>query len=149
MALPQPRSNHESALIGDELHLFGGRTAKSPNYYFPRNEIWTCNVQEEKKWIRRIAQGKNIPPPCEGAQCVVINGIMYSFGGRKEDGGRLGEIFGLDPKKMKWIRVVTPPHGKNPWERSHCCLWAIGGRIVWGMEPNNSSRSSPIRSTMH
>ena len=127
---PQPRSSHESALIGDQLHLFGGRKGKYPKYsYFPRNEIWTCNVQEEKKWIRRIAQGKNIPP-CFGAQCVVINGIMYSYWGYKEDGDELGEVFGLDLKKMKWIQVATPIHGKKPWRRYYCCLWAIGGRMI-------------------
>ena len=102
----------------------------SYTYYFPRNEIWTCNVREEKKWIRRIAKGKNIPPSCFGAQCVVINGIMYSYGGGNEDGDLLGEVFGLDPKKMKWIQVATPIHGKNPWQRYFCCLWAIGGRMI-------------------
>ena len=131
VASPEPRSNHESALIGDELHLFGGKKGKHPKYYyFPRNEIWTCNVQEEKKWNRCIAKGKNIPPPCEGAQCVVINGIMYSYGGAKERWGYLGEVFGLDPKKMKWIQVATPFHGKKPWQRSFCCVWAIGGRLI-------------------
>ncbi|XP_065841317.1 uncharacterized protein [Oscarella lobularis] len=128
VAFPEPRTEHESALIGNELHLFGGRNAK--NHYFPRNEIWTCNVQEEKKWIRRFAEVKNIPPPCRGAQCVVINGIMYSYGGEKEDACLLGEVFGLDPKKMKWIQVATLIHGKKPWERFFCCLWAIGGRMI-------------------
>ena len=106
-------------------------TGKTPYYrYFPRNEIWTCNVREKMKWIRRYAKGKNIPPPCEGAQCVVINGIMYSYGGWTRDRGLLGEVFGLDPKKMKWILVATPIRGKKPWQRSSCCLWAIGGRLI-------------------
>ena len=62
---------------------------------------------------------------------MVINGIMYSYGGAKEDyGDRLGEVFGLDPKKIKWIQVATPIHGKKPWQRSFCCLWAIGGRMI-------------------
>ena len=127
---PEPRRDHESALIGDELHLFGGKKGKYPFHYFPRDEIWTCNVQEEKKWIRSLAEGKNIPPPCEAAQCVVINGIMYSYGGLKEDGDFLGEVFGLDPKKMEWIQVATPIHGKKPWQRHSCSLWVIGGRII-------------------
>ena len=137
---PKPRWDQESALIGDELHLFGGRienksflswmTTSRTSTYFPRNEIWTCNVREEKKWIRRIAEGKNIPPPCYGARCVVINGIMYSYGGEKEDGSHLGEVFGLDPKKMKWIQIATPIHIKKPWQRYYCCLWAIGGRMI-------------------
>ncbi|XP_065841516.1 uncharacterized protein [Oscarella lobularis] len=128
---PEPRSGHESALIGDELHLFGGRTAKEPYHYFPRNEIWTCNLREEKQWIRRFAKGKMIPPPCRGAQCVVINGIMYSYGGEKEGiRNYLEEVFGLDPKKMKWSLVATPTNRKKPWKRSYCCLWAIGDRMI-------------------
>ena len=136
---PEPRWDHESALIGDELHLFGGRIEKKSSFSwmtlltstsFPRNEIWTCNVREEKKWIRRFAEGKNIPPPCIGARCVVINGIMYSYGGEKKGGDDLGEVFGLDPKKMKWILVATPIQGKKPRQRHDCCLWAIGGRMI-------------------
>ena len=130
-ASPEPRCTHESALIGDELHVFGGNKGKRHNHdFFPRNEIWTCNVQEESKWIRRFTEGKNIPPPCLGARCVVINGIMYSYGGVKEDGGDLGEVFGLDSKKMKWIQIATPIHGKKPLQRCYCCLWAIGERMI-------------------
>ena len=128
-ASPEPRWGYESALTGDELHLFGGITEKYKyKYYFSRNEIWTYNVQEEKKWIRRFTEGKITPPPCAGARC--INGIIYSYGGEKKDGGDLGEVFGLDPKKMKWILVATPIHVKKPWQRRSCCLWAIGGRII-------------------
>ena len=49
----------------------------------------------------------------------------------------LEEVFGLDPKKMKWIQIATPNRGKKPWPRSSCCMWAIGGRnaelrlVVW------------------
>ena len=127
---PEPRHSHESALIEDELHVFGGRKGDYPFHYFPRNEIWTSNVREEKKWMRCLAEGK-IPPPCEGAQCVAINGIMYSYeGGVEEGGGYLGEVFGLDPKKMKWIRVATHSYGRKPWQRCYCCLWAIRGRMI-------------------
>ena len=129
-SLPQPRYFHESALIDDKLHLFGGRKGKYPYDFFPRDEIWSCNVQEEEKWTRHIAEGKIIPPACWGAQCVVINGIIYSYGGEKEDGDLLGEVFGLDLKKMKWIQVATPTHSKKPWQRHYCCLWAIGERMI-------------------
>ena len=134
---PEPRFSHESALIGDVLHLLGGRNHTSPKYLFPRNEIWTCNVKQvEKKWMRRFAEGI-IPPPCEGAQCVVINGILYSYGGRAENEDDLSydlsELFGLNtrnPRKMKWFQVATPTPENDPWERSYCCLWPIGGKII-------------------
>ena len=127
-ASPEPRCDHESALIGDELYLFGGTSVK--RNFLPRDEIWSCNIRVGRKWIRHFAKGKDIPPPCEGAQCVVINGIIYSYGGRKKDRTDLGEVFGLDPEKMKWIQVATPTHGKKPWERYQACLWAIGGRLI-------------------
>ena len=114
-------------MIGDTVHLFGGENDKG--YYIPRNEIWTCNVQEERKWIRHCAQGV-IPLPCIRAQCVVIDGVIYSYGGKKEDGDRLGEIFGLNPSDMRWWEVGTPTHEKMPLQRSHCCLWAIGERLI-------------------
>ena len=127
MTAPEQRCDHESALIDDNLHLFGGRNGRK---YFPRNEIWTYNVREEKKWIRQFAEGKNVPPPCKGARCVAINGIMYSYGGEKEDEHCLGEVFALDPKKPKWIQVATPSHKDEPWQRAYCCLWAIGARMI-------------------
>ena len=129
------RWGHESALIDDVLHLYGGRNEEKwwvgPKF-FPRNEIWMCNVRSEnKKWIRRLAEGKNIPPPCQGARCVVINGIIYSYGGRKEDRSLLGDVFGLNPKEMTWFQVATPPtYERTPVKREACCLWAIGGKIV-------------------
>ena len=127
---PDSRFDHESALIGDDLYVFGGRTADADGSYFPRHEIWTCNVYD-KKWICRVAEGDEIPPPCEGAQCVVIDGIIYSYGGKlnKWDDG-FEEVFGLNPKNIKWIRVATPVDGKKPWKRYEACLWAIGGRFI-------------------
>ncbi|XP_065846082.1 actin-fragmin kinase-like isoform X2 [Oscarella lobularis] len=143
---PGPRTYPESALIGDELYLFGGMEAILPHAVicYPRNEIWTCNVREEKKWIRHFAEG-SIPPPCWGAQCVVINGIVYSYGGETEDGEGLEEVFALNPKKMKWIQVATPAHRKKPWHRSCCCLWAIGGRmIMFGGESDDDFRNDDL-----
>lgn len=103
---PELRVSHESALIGDELHLFGGINGTSiRNFsFFPRNEIWTCDVRDQKKkWIRRFTKGIT-PPPCRGAQCVVVDGIVYSYGEalRELPMKCLEDIYGLDPKNMKW-----------------------------------------------
>ena len=128
-ALPDSRFDHESALNGDDLYVFGGKTADN-GYFFPREEIWTCNVRD-KKWICRVAEGDDISPPCNGAQSVVIDGIIYSYGGRLNNwGGDLEDVFGLNPQEMKWLRIATPPDEKKPWKRHEACLWAIGGRFI-------------------
>ena len=84
----------------------------------------------EKQWIRRLTGGRTIPPPCEGARCVVIDKMIYSYGGETDNGRRLGIVYRLDPKKMEWIEVATPIGGKKPHERSECCLCAIGSRMI-------------------
>ena len=71
---PEKRVFHESALIDDHLHLFGGFDGLK---HFPRNEIFVMNVRRaEKKWIRRLTRGRTIPPPCFGARCVVIDKMI-------------------------------------------------------------------------
>ncbi|XP_065832544.1 uncharacterized protein [Oscarella lobularis] len=128
---PEKRGSHECALVDDHLHLFGGRDRSK---FFPRNEIFVMNGRRaEKKWIRRLTRGRTIPPPCLGARCVVIDKMIYSYGGKTEKRRRLGIVYRLDPKKMEWLEVATPIGGKKPHERSHCCLCAIGsGMIMFG-----------------
>ena len=126
----EKRVAHEYALVDDHLHLFGGGHGSK---YFPRNEIFVMNVRtEEKKWIRRSACG-TIPPPCTGARCVVIDKMIYSYGGRTDKGHRLGVVYRLDPSDpsdFEWIEVATPDGEKKPHERSSCCLCAIGSKMV-------------------
>ena len=125
---PEKRFLHECALIDDHLHLFGGYDGSK---CFPRNEIFGINVRrEEKKWIRRFTRGRTIPPPCFGARCVVMDKLIYSYGGCSDKARYLGIVYRLDPKKMEWIEVATPIGGKKPHERSHCCLCSIGSRMV-------------------
>ena len=125
---PEKRCFHESALIDDHLHLFGGYDGSK---YVPRNEIFVMNVRSaEKKWIRRLTGGRTIPPPCQGARCVVIDKMIYSYGGWTDEGRFLGIVYRLDPKKMEWIEVATPIRGKKPHERLFCCLCAIGSRMI-------------------
>ena len=125
---PEKRRSHECAFVDDHLHLFGGYDGSK---YLPRNEVFVMNIRRaERKWIRRLTQGQTIPPPCIGARCVVIDKMIYSYGGISYRDLRLGIVYRLDPKKMEWIEVATPMGGKIPHERSSCCLCAIGSRMI-------------------
>ena len=126
---PKERRSHECAIVDDHLYLFGGYDGLLK--YFPRDEIFVMNVREaEKKWIRRSATGRKIPPPCSGARCIVIDKMIYSYEGRTIKYRRLGIVYRLDPKEMEWIEVATPTGQMQPYKRSHCCLCAIGSRMV-------------------
>ncbi|XP_065840570.1 uncharacterized protein [Oscarella lobularis] len=137
---PEKRVSHECALVDDHLHLFGGFDGSN---FVPRNEIFVTNVRRaEKKWIRRLTRGRTIPPPCDGARCVVIQKMIYSYGGRTDKRRFLGIVYCLDPKKMKWIEVATPIGGKKPHERSLCCLCSIGSRMI--MFGGGSEKKIPL-----
>ena len=134
------RYSHECALVDDRLYLFGGSDGVK---YVPRDKIFVMNVlKAEKKWIRWLARCQVIPPPCEGARCVVIDRMIYSYGGKINEFRRLGIVYRLDPKKMEWIEVATPIEGKKPHERSECCLCVIGSRMIMfgGMSGNTDTR---------
>ena len=122
---PEKRRSHECALVDNHVYLFGGANESNR---IPRHEIWMLNAAE-KKWIRRLARGRTIPPPCAGARCVVIDKMIYSYGGDTDE-GFLGIVYRLDPRKMEWIEVSTPIGRKKPHERSLCCLCAIGLKMV-------------------
>ena len=117
-ALPEPqkRTNHESAVVDGHLYLFGGWSVTARRH-FVRNEIWTMNVRvapSPRRWIRRLAGGRTIPPACDGARCVVVDEMIYSYGGKKRGGGHSGVVYRLDPKKMEWMEVATPIEENRP-----------------------------------
>ena len=127
---PEERWSHESAVVDGRLYLFGGWNGAE---YFNRNEIWIMNLRvgrSRRKWRRRMARGRLVPPPCEGARCIVIDKKIYSYGGEKANGSYLGLVYRLDPKKLEWIEVATPVGGKKPAPRAFCCLCAIGSRMI-------------------
>ncbi|XP_065835459.1 uncharacterized protein [Oscarella lobularis] len=138
---PEKRIIHESALVDGCLYLFGGWNESK---YFNRDAIWIVNVRvaaSERKWLCHLARGPTIPPPCIGARCVVIDKMIYSYGGEKKGGSYLGIVYRLDPMKMEWIEVATPVGGKKPAPRSFCCFCAIGSRmIMYGGKSNKISQ---------
>ena len=138
---PEERIIHESALVDGCLYLFGGWNESK---YFNRDAIWIVNVRvaaSERKWLCHLARGPTIPPPCIGARCVVIDKMIYSYGGEKKGGSYLGIVYRLDPMKMEWIEVATPVGGKKPAPRSFCCFCAIGSRmIMYGGKSNKISQ---------
>ena len=81
---------------------------------------------------------------------MVIDKMIYSYGGMTDNGRFLGIVYRLDPKKMEWIEVATPVAGKKPHERSACCLCAIGSRMIMfggrsGKETPDQLQSGAIR----
>eukprot|EP00118_Oscarella_pearsei_P014179 m.119921 g.119921 ORF g.119921 m.119921 type:complete len:540 (+) comp37712_c0_seq3:120-1739(+) len=123
-AAPDQRIGHESARIGDFIHLFGGRNGSK---WFSRSQIHVWDIQR-RRWYLRFADGADVPPPCSSASCAVIDGTIYSYGGKTRSGDRLSRVYCLDPKYMNWELVDTSQGAQL--KRSKCCLCAVGSRVI-------------------
>ena len=61
---------------------------------------------------------------------MVIDKMIYSYGGITHKDRRLGIVYRLDPAIMEWFEVTSSVEGRTPYERSHCCLCAIGSKMI-------------------
>eukprot|EP00118_Oscarella_pearsei_P007498 m.37094 g.37094 ORF g.37094 m.37094 type:complete len:730 (+) comp32320_c0_seq2:140-2329(+) len=123
---PKERYGHESARNGDFFYVFGGLSAHEE--YFPRNEIHIWDIRNQT-WDFRVARCQNIPPPCREARSVVVDKMIYSFGGISIDNKIIESVYCLDPEAMEWD-FVDVSAGANPQGREGCCFCAVGSRII-------------------
>ena len=126
---PEMRYSHEFALVDGHAVLFGGCQGEK---YFPRNEIWVR--APEGNWTRHVTEGPTTPPPCIGARCVVMDKMVYSYGGLEVRHlesfySDSGIVYRLDLTKRTWIKV-TPIGKKKPHDRAWCCFCSIGSTMA-------------------
>ncbi|XP_065836100.1 uncharacterized protein [Oscarella lobularis] len=135
---PETRLCHESVFLNGSIYLFGGWNFST---YLSRNLIWRFKVLK-REWRRFVVQGRKIPPPCIKAQCVTMNQRIFSYGGKKESGDRLGIVYCLDPTEMKWSEVSPHEEENKPANRFACCLCAISRSkmVMFGGNTGNVSR---------
>ena len=131
---PEERQHHESAVVDGHLYLFGGKQSSSAEL-LDRDVIWVGDLRakpSKRRWVRHSTlRLSGRIPSCERAACVVIDKMIYSYGGKKKDRSFLGIVYRLDPKKMEWIEVSAAyVEGKKPAPRAHCCLCVVGSRMI-------------------
>ncbi|KAF8492377.1 hypothetical protein F5888DRAFT_909723 [Russula emetica] len=83
---PLPRACHVSVTTGDRIIIFGGYG--DPNTKF--NDTWSFNIST-RKWTELQCTG-SIPSPRATHAAVLIDDVMYVFGGLALDGTNLGGL---------------------------------------------------------
>jgi hypothetical protein len=58
------------------------------------NDTWSFNIST-RKWTELQCTG-SIPPPRTGHDAVLIDNVMYVFGGLAADGTKLGDLTALN-----------------------------------------------------
>jgi N-acetylneuraminic acid mutarotase len=104
--LPAPRGAGTLALLGDQLHFFGGlqvRTIDQP-------EHWVLNLDNPKGWLPTAP----IPDPRNHLASAVVDGRIYGIGGQHhwdESTTNDPEVDAYDPSTNTWTRVANLPVG--------------------------------------
>ena len=71
-----------------------------------------------------------------------MNQRIFSYGGKKESGDRLGIVYCLNPTEKKWSEVSPHEEENKPVNRFACCLCAISRSkmVMFGGNTGNVSR---------
>eukprot|EP01132_Coremiostelium_polycephalum_P009359 gene9359-11493_t len=113
--IPQPRTNHASAVIGDQLYIFGGNRIEPNGDYNVMNDFF-CLDTKTLCW-RRIEATGAIPCGRGGHSMEVIKGQIYLFGGgiwnpQSDWVSKFNDIHIFDPETNHWTKPTI--HGQIP-----------------------------------
>ena len=132
--LPEPRAGGGLALVGRELHYFGGlemdRDTDSPDH-------WVLNLDD---WENKTAQWKNstpMPTPRNQFSTIVFQGKIYAIGGQfNHDSQQLDQprVDIFDPNDNAWSAGPELPKGHSHAEGATFVhankIWMIGGHTT-------------------
>lgn len=108
--LPEPRSSHDAAVIGDTLYVVGGWNMQGPDNTMWHTTAWSCDLSsEQKEW-------KELPHPPFKRRALSLaahNGQLYCVGGMQESGGPTREVSVFNPDKGTWSEGPTLPGEKS------------------------------------
>ncbi|KAF8492373.1 hypothetical protein F5888DRAFT_1858822 [Russula emetica] len=129
---PLPRNVHVSVTTGDRIIIFGGYDGQ---HVF--NDTWSFNIST-RKWTELQCTG-SIPSPRGGHAAVLIDDVMYVFGGRAIDGTNLGGLTAFKLSTQRWTAfqdVGSSPSGR--FGHAMACdgtrVFVLGGELSPGAQ---------------
>ncbi|MGH7128670.1 MAG: Kelch repeat-containing protein, partial [Planctomycetaceae bacterium] len=97
--LPEGRSSHDAAMIGDTLYVVGGWTLQGDAENDWHDTAWSIDLSA------KALQWKPLPqPPFRRRALALANwqGKLYCLGGMQEEGGPTTAVAIFDPATQKW-----------------------------------------------
>ena len=88
--------------------------------------IWQFLVDEEKA-TRWMGQGDR-PEPRYGTRMACVGDALYLFGGSREKGPRLNDLYRFSPERRRWTQLEASS-GERPSPRYAPALVTIGQRL--------------------
>lgn len=123
-ALPEPRSSHDAAVLGDKLYVAGGWALRGDGESQWHDTAYVMDLSAEK------LQWKPLPKPHFQRRAVSLaahDGKMYVIGGMHPKGGPTTKVAVYDPKSEQWSDGPSL-HGE-PIEGFGTSAFAVNGRL--------------------
>ncbi len=98
-ALPEPRSSHDAAVIGDQVYVVGGWHLSGEDSTEWHTTAWKLDLSDANGQWQPIAK----PPTVRRALSLAAhNGLLYAVGGMKQKGGPTTIVEIYDPQTDRW-----------------------------------------------
>ncbi|TWU17372.1 N-acetylneuraminate epimerase [Novipirellula galeiformis] len=136
-ALPEPRSSHAAAVIGNDVYVVGGWSMAGESETKWLGTAWTADLSKEP------LQWKAMSSPTFRRRALSVaahQGRIYAVGGMDQDSGPSTRVDVYDPKSAQWTQgpalVGEPMTGFGCWAQS------LGGRLYVSTISGNIQRLS-------
>ena len=113
---PEPRTGACSAMVKDELVMYGG-WLPSPRQHPPVDYVEVFNINQSQ-WKQRRTTG-TLPLPGRGSACVGVGHLLYMFGGwgNCKASNRLYQLHVTD---LCWRELCPVNPEEGPMPKCHC-----------------------------
>ena len=135
--LPEPRAGGGLAIVGRELHYFGGYKADRDTN---SGDHWSLPLDGGTAWAREA----DLPDPRGHVSAAVLDGKVYALGG---DHGHdrtqidVDSCHRFDPATKAWAEIARLPDGRSHFESSTMIyrgrILVVGGRCNSSQPPRN------------
>lgn len=124
-SLPEPRSSHDAAIIGDTVYVVGGWAMAGKGETRWHETAWAMNLADPKPEWKAIAK----PPFIRRAVATVQHdGKLFVIGGMGKDGPTKA-VSVYDPATQKWTES-TPLMGDQSMAGFGAAGWSLGGKLI-------------------
>ncbi|WP_169976785.1 Kelch repeat-containing protein [Tautonia rosea] len=125
--LPEPRSTHDAAVLGDYLYVVGGWSmtgGDSNGAYFLDDALRLDLTNPEAGWEVL----PSLPTPRRALAVAAHDGKIFVVGGLLENGDTTREVVVFDPEDQSWMQGPELPG--EPIQGFAPSAFSLGGRLL-------------------
>lgn len=123
--LPEPRSSHDAAVIGETLYIIGGWQLDDPHGIRWHSTAWSLDLsQPDAVWQSLLA----VPFARRALAVAAHDEKLYVIGGMDEEGGPTTAVEIYDPQSAAWSH--GPSLVGKPMTGFGAAAWSLKGRLL-------------------